>query len=198
MVLQPLVLLLALPSLAPPATFPMHLNYAPAGPSIVIEGSGRYFNRPLYGRGNGMLVMAGDRPLAKGAGGGHELGTLMVALSRGGRCGGWAQLDPQASATHSYRPGTSSWNITAPATAPGLRLTLQVAPTDGGMGTAARLAVSGAMQPGDELLWLVGGVGGVFDPSKQDAAVNGGRGPCVCQRPTPHTVVLPAPPRPAG
>ena len=80
-------------------------------------------------------MLAGDRPLAKAAGGGHELGTLMVALSRGGRCGGWAQLDPAATTTHSYRPGTSSWNVTSPV-APGLALHMQAAPTDGGLGRA--------------------------------------------------------------
>jgi hypothetical protein len=85
------------------AGFPLWRDYAPAGPAIQITDSGRYFNRPLYGAGNGMLVMAGDRPLARGAASGKELGTLMVALSRGGRCSGWSQLDPSASAVHSYR-----------------------------------------------------------------------------------------------
>ena len=167
--------LLLLPAVAA-AGFPLHLNYAPVGGAIEIENSGRYGNRPLYGAGNGMLVLAGDRPLVKAAGGGHELGTLMVALSRGGRCGGWAQLDPAATTTHSYRPGTSSWNVTSPV-APGLALHMQAAPTDGGLGMAVRVAVFGAPQPGDELLWLFGGIGRGFDPSKSDPAVGSGDGP---------------------
>ena len=92
----------ALPAAAS-GLFPMHADYRPAsdGRGIETEGaSGRHFNRPLYGAGNGMLVLAGDRPIARAAGGGHVLGTLMVALRRGGRCGGWAQLDPRASTVH--------------------------------------------------------------------------------------------------
>ena len=174
--------LLALLAAALPAAasglFPMVADYRPAsdGRGIETEGaSGRHFNRPLYGAGNGMLVLAGDRPIAKAAGGGHVLGTLMVALRRGGRCGGWAQLDPRASTVHRYRPGISSWNVTSPA-APGLELHMTAAPTDGGLGMAVRVAAVGA-EPGDELLWLFGGVGTPFDPSKSDPAVGPGNGP---------------------
>ena len=40
----------------------MDLNYTPDGPWISITGnSGRHFNRPLYGSGNGMIVFGGDR-----------------------------------------------------------------------------------------------------------------------------------------
>jgi hypothetical protein len=177
MKLKMLHLLAWLPLLAAAdGQFPLWLNYEPNGGAIEITNSGRYFNRPLYGAGNGMLVMAGDRPLIKGAGLGKEQGTLMVALSRGGQCGGWAQLNPTASTTHSYRPGTSSWNMTSPV-ALGLELHMQAAPTSGGLGMAVRVSVSGTVQPGDELLWLFGGVGGAFDPSTSDPAVNGGNGP---------------------
>lgn len=122
-----------------------------------------------------MLVMAGDRPIVKGAGGGHTIGTFMVALSRGGKCSGWTQLDETAVTIHSYRPGTSAWNVTS---AIGLELHMTVAPTAGGLGMAVHVALTaGQPQPGDELLWVFGGVGAPFDPSKSDPAVNGGNGP---------------------
>lgn len=124
-----------------------------------------------------MLVLAGDRPIVKGAGGGHTIGTFMVALSRGGKCSGWAQLDETTLAIHSYRPGTSAWNITS-AIAPGLELRMTVAPTVSGFGMAVNVALTaGQTKPGDELLWVFGGVGAPFDPSKSDPAVNGGVGP---------------------
>ena len=164
-----LLLLLAAAPTATTSSFSLFKDYHPAGRAIAINGSGRYYNRPLYGAGNGMLVLAGDRPIVKGAER-RELGTLMVALSRGGRCGGWSQLDPAARSTHSYRPGTSSWTVASPV-APGLELHMQAAPTASGFGTAVRVRVTGAVQPGDELLWLFGGVGGPFDPKTADAAV---------------------------
>ncbi len=157
------VFLLWLPAVL--STFRMDLNYSPDGTgSISIVNSGRYFNRPLYGAGNGMLVMAGDRPIAKGAASGKEQGTLMVALSRRGRCGGWAQLDPNANTTHFYRPGSSSWSIVS-SVAPELELRLQVAPTDGGLGMAMRVSVLGAVQPGDRLLWFFAGMAVTPNPT---------------------------------
>ena len=57
---------------------------------------------------------------------------LMVALSRSGRCSGWAQLDPAATTTASYRPAISSWAVTNATAAPDLTLTMEAAPTAGG------------------------------------------------------------------
>ena len=59
-------------------------------------------------------------------------GMLMVALSRSGRCSGWAQLDPAATTTASYRPAISSWAVTNATAAPDLTLTMvEAAPTAG-------------------------------------------------------------------
>ena len=133
--------------------------------------------RRRYGAGNGMLVLAGDRPIVKAAAAGHTIGTFMIALSRGGRCSGWAQLDETAVITHAYRPGTSAWNVTS-AMAPGLELYMTAAPTAGGLGMAVRVALArGDPEPGDELLWVFGAVGSPFDPSKSDPAVGSGDGP---------------------
>ena len=124
-----------------------------------------------------MLVLAGDRPIVKAAAAGHTIGTFMIALSRGGRCSGWAQLDETAVITHAYRPGTSAWNVTS-AMAPGLELYMTAAPTAGGLGMAVRVAFArGDPEPGDELLWVFGAVGSPFYPSKSDPAVGSGDGP---------------------
>jgi hypothetical protein len=39
---------------------------------------------------------------------------------------------------------------------------MEAAPTAGGLGMAVRLAVSGMIRPGDELLWAFGGLTGGF------------------------------------
>ena len=66
MKLKMLHLLAWLPLLAAAdGQFPLWLNYEPNGGAIEITNSGRYFNRPLYGAGNGMLVMAGDISTAR-------------------------------------------------------------------------------------------------------------------------------------
>ena len=54
---------------------------------------------------------------------------------------------------------------------------MQAAPTDGGLGMTAKVSIRGAVHPGDELLWLFGGVGDAFNPSKSDPAVGSGNGP---------------------
>jgi hypothetical protein len=47
------------PEPTPPPAFSLDLDYdyvyTPAGPAIAIVNPGRYFNRPLYGDGNGLL-----------------------------------------------------------------------------------------------------------------------------------------------
>ena len=77
-------------------SFPMDRNYHPNGSQIEISNSGRFFNRPLYGVSNGLVVFGGDRPLVKSGCSGMFQGTLMVALRRGDQSGGWAHLDPAA------------------------------------------------------------------------------------------------------
>ena len=95
----------------------------------------------------------------------------MFALRRGGRCGGWAHLDPSATTVAGYRPGISSWRHTSPLL-PGVELNISAAPTDGGKGVAVRLAVSGSgVQADDELLWLYAGLSGGYNPSTSDPSV---------------------------
>lgn len=159
------------------ATFPMDLDYTPAGAQIEITNSGRHFNRPLYGASNGLVVLGGDRPIVKFAAGTTNYGTLMVALRRGGdNSTMWAQLDPAMNTVASFRPGISSWIVSTPKL-PGVTLNMTAAPTDGGVGMAVGIAVQGPIEAGDQLLWVFGGISGGFDSAKLDPSINSTRLP---------------------
>ena len=152
-------------------SFPMDKNYRAVGSQIEISNSGRFFNRPLYGEANGLVVFGGDRPLVRSGCDGFFQGTLMVALQRDGECGGWAHLDPAATTVAGYRPGISSWRHSSPRLQ-GVEMNLTVAPTDGGKGLAVRVAVSGGVvQAGDELLWLYSGVSSGYQGNERDPCV---------------------------
>jgi hypothetical protein len=119
--------------------------------------SSSFHNRPLYGPGNGGLVLAGDRPIVHLADdtllfGGFMLGVTYATNST--MMGLWAHDADGVAAV--YQPGSMSWNI-EDSTMPGMSIVAAAYAVSDGLGAVidANVTLASGVSP-TTLVWAFG------------------------------------------